>query len=37
VYGGVFEVASTLCGIQALGAPELLVEIRCIARVADDS
>ena len=33
VYGPDFEVASTLVGIQALGAPELMVEIKCTARV----
>ena len=33
VYGGRFEVASTLCQIQALGAPELMIEIKCTARV----
>ena len=32
-YGGVFEVASTLIGVAELGAPELLIEIRCTARV----
>ena len=33
-YGGRFEMASTLCQIQALGAPQLLVEIKCTARIA---
>jgi enamine deaminase RidA (YjgF/YER057c/UK114 family) len=33
VYGGRFELASTLCQVQALGAPELLIEIKCTARV----
>lgn len=32
-YGGVFEVASTLVGVQSLGSPELLVEIKCVARI----
>ena len=32
-YGGAPEVASTLVQVAALGAPALLVEIRCIARV----
>jgi enamine deaminase RidA (YjgF/YER057c/UK114 family) len=32
VYGPEIDVASTLCGIQALGAPELLIEIKCTAR-----
>ena len=33
VYGPDFEVASTLIGVQALGHPDLLVEIKCIARL----
>jgi enamine deaminase RidA (YjgF/YER057c/UK114 family) len=33
VYGGRFEVASTLCQIQQLGTPDLLIEIKCTARV----
>ncbi len=33
VYGGRFELASTLCEVSALGAPQLLVEIKCTARV----
>ena len=33
VYDGRFELASTLCQVQALGAPELLIEIKCTARV----
>ena len=32
-YGGSFEVASSLIGVQALGAPPLMIEIRCTARV----
>jgi hypothetical protein len=27
-------VASTLCGIVELGGPDLLVEIKCVARIA---
>jgi enamine deaminase RidA (YjgF/YER057c/UK114 family) len=34
VYGSEIAVASTLCGIAALGAPELLIEIKCVARLA---
>lgn len=33
VYGGRFELASTLCEVSGLGAPQLLVEIKCTARV----
>lgn len=33
VYGGVFDVASTLIGVQRLGGPDLLVEIKCTARL----
>jgi hypothetical protein len=33
VYGGKFDMASTLCEIKQLGAPELLIEIKCTARV----
>jgi enamine deaminase RidA (YjgF/YER057c/UK114 family) len=33
VYGPDFEVASTLIGVQALGHPDLMVEIKCIARL----
>ena len=34
VFGGEMGMASTLCEIAALGAPELMIEIRCIARLA---
>ncbi len=33
VYDGRFEVASSLIGVQALGAPQLMIEIRCTARL----
>ena len=33
VYGGVFDVASTLIGVQRLGGADLLVEIKCTARL----
>jgi enamine deaminase RidA (YjgF/YER057c/UK114 family) len=33
VYGGDFDVASTLIGVQRLGGPDLLVEIKCTARL----
>ena len=33
VFGGRFELASTLCEVRGLGAPQLLVEIKCTARV----
>ena len=33
VDGGRFELASTLCQVQALGAPDLLIEIKCVARI----
>jgi 2-iminobutanoate/2-iminopropanoate deaminase len=32
-YGGRLEVASTLCQVAALGAPQLLIEIKCTAKV----
>jgi enamine deaminase RidA (YjgF/YER057c/UK114 family) len=32
-YGGTFEVASTLIGVQALGSPDLMIEIKCVARI----
>ncbi len=32
-YGGPPEVASTLCQVAALGAPDIVVEIKCIAAV----
>ena len=32
-YGDDFAVASTLCEVRALGTPELLIEIKCIARI----
>ncbi len=32
-YGGPPAVASTLCQVAALGMPELLVEIKCTARI----
>ena len=32
-YGEVFEVASSLIGVQALGAPDLMIEIKCTARL----
>ena len=34
VYGGRPEVASSLIGVAALGAPQLMIEIRCTARIA---
>ena len=34
VYGEPIAVASTLCGIVELGGPDLLVEIKCVARIA---
>lgn len=33
VYGGSPEVASTLIGTMALGSPDLMIEIKCIAVV----
>ena len=33
VYGGTFEVASTLVQVAALAGPDLLIEIRCTARL----
>jgi enamine deaminase RidA (YjgF/YER057c/UK114 family) len=33
VYGGDFDVASTLIGVKRLGGPDLLVEIKCTARL----
>jgi enamine deaminase RidA (YjgF/YER057c/UK114 family) len=33
VYGEAFEVASSLIGVSALGSPDLLIEIKCIAHV----
>jgi len=33
VYGDAFEVASTLIGVAALGSPDLLIEIKCVAHV----
>jgi 2-iminobutanoate/2-iminopropanoate deaminase len=33
VYGDSFEVASTLIGIAALGSPDLMIEIKCVAHV----
>ena len=32
-FGPGFDLASTLCQVQALGSPELLIEIKCTARV----
>jgi 2-iminobutanoate/2-iminopropanoate deaminase len=32
-FGPEFAVASTLCQVQALGSPELLIEIKCTAHV----
>ncbi len=32
-YAGKMDVASSLIGVAALGAPQLMVEIRCTARV----
>lgn len=32
-YGEVFDVASSLIGVQALGAPDLMIEIKCTARL----
>ncbi len=33
VYGGSFDVASTLIGVAALGSPDLMIEIKCVAHV----
>ena len=33
VYGDSFEVASTLIGVAALGSPDLMIEIKCIAQL----
>ena len=33
VYGGTFEVASTLVQVAALAGPDFLIEIRCTARL----
>ncbi len=33
VFGGRFELASTLSEVRGLGAPQLLVEITCTAPV----
>ncbi len=33
VYGESFEVASTLIGVAALGSPDLMIEIKCVAHV----
>ena len=33
VFGGSPKLASTLCQVAALGAPQLLIEIKCTARV----
>ena len=33
VYGGEFDVASTLIGVHRLGGADLLVEIKCTARL----
>ncbi len=32
-YGEVFDVASSLIGVKALGAPDLMIEIKCTARL----
>ena len=32
VYGESFAVASTLIGVAALGSPDLMIEIKCVAR-----
>ena len=32
-YGADFPVASTLVGVQALGTPELMIEIKCTAQL----
>ncbi len=33
VYGAAFAVASTLIGVAALGSPDLMIEIKCVAHV----
>jgi 2-iminobutanoate/2-iminopropanoate deaminase len=33
VYGDSIEVASTLIGVAALGSPDLMIEIKCIAHM----
>jgi len=33
VYGDSFAVASTLIGVAALGSPDLMIEIKCVAHV----
>ncbi len=33
VYGEAFAVASTLIGVAALGSPDLMIEIKCVAHV----
>jgi enamine deaminase RidA (YjgF/YER057c/UK114 family) len=33
IYGESFEVASTLIGVAALGSPDLMIEIKCVAHV----
>jgi 2-iminobutanoate/2-iminopropanoate deaminase len=33
VYGDSFDVASTLIGVAALGSPDLMIEIKCVAHV----
>ena len=33
VYAGHFEMASTLIGVAALGSPDVLIEIKCTARL----
>jgi 2-iminobutanoate/2-iminopropanoate deaminase len=33
VYGEDIAVASTLCGVAALGGPGLMIEIKCVARL----
>jgi enamine deaminase RidA (YjgF/YER057c/UK114 family) len=33
VYGEAFAVASTLIGVAELGAPDLMIEIKCVAHV----
>jgi 2-iminobutanoate/2-iminopropanoate deaminase len=33
VYGESFEVASSLIGVAALGSPELMIEIKCVAHL----
>jgi enamine deaminase RidA (YjgF/YER057c/UK114 family) len=33
IYGESFPVASTLIGVAALGSPDLMIEIKCVAHV----